>query len=110
MKYRLIQARELRKNMTLAERILWQHLRLKKINGMTFRRQHIIGPYITDFVSLKASLVIECDGSQHNESEADITRDAYIRSKGFKVLRFWNNDILNNTDSVVSAIRKEIIV
>ena len=100
-------ARDLRKNMTRAERIIWQALRAHRMNGMGFRRQMPLGPYIVDFVSHAASLIIEIDGGQHFEDahEArDAIRDAYLRSKGFRVLRFNNHDVMTNRDGVLTTI------
>ena len=86
-------ARVLRKNPTDAERRLWRHLRRKGLNGLRFRRQAPIGPYIVDFYCEARSLVIEVDGGQHGAS-ADAARDAWLVSHGYRVLRFWNNDLL----------------
>jgi very-short-patch-repair endonuclease len=94
----------LRQNMPDAERLLWKHLRAHRLLEQKFRRQHPIGPYIVDFVHLGARLIIECDGGQHNESATDSQRDAWLREQGFKILRFWNHDILNNTESVLTKI------
>jgi very-short-patch-repair endonuclease len=93
-------ALELRKNMTRAERIIWQGLRGHRLNGMGFRRQTPIGPFIVDFVSHAAKLIIELDGGRHFEDahEArDAARDAYLRSKGYRVLRFNNHDVTTTT-------------
>ena len=97
-------ARQLRKNMTEAERALWRLLRQRQINGLRFRRQVPIDHYIVDFACLEARLVIEVDGGQHFESQSDMKRDAYLRSQGFRVLRFWNNDVLSNPDGVHRTI------
>jgi len=97
--------RELRKNPTNAERLLWNHLRRRQIAGIKFRRQHQIGLYICDFASLEASLVIELDGSQHATQIAyDSRRDHFLRSAGFRVLRFWNGDVLHRTEQVLETI------
>jgi very-short-patch-repair endonuclease len=97
---------ELRQHATDAERLLWRHLRDRQMNGCKFRRQHPYENFILDFVSLEARLVIELDGGQHAEAtEADIRRDALLRAAGFRVLRFWNNQMLAETDSVLEAIR-----
>ena len=101
--------RELRNNMTIQERKLWQVLRKRNINNCRFRRQYPIGNYIADFVCRKKKLVIEIDGGQHNEPETikyDEDRTRYIESKGYKVIRFWNNDIDNNLDGVYLEILK----
>ena len=98
-------ARELRKAPTPAETKLWAHLRDGKINGVKFRRQHAIGQYIPDFCSIKHRLIIELDGSQHLEQEEyDNERTAFFKSKGYRVLRFWNNIVLNDLDSVLKVI------
>lgn len=97
-------AKDLRKNMTDAERALWRHLRAHRLQGQKFRRQQPIGPYIVDFVHFKARLIIEADGGQHNECSRDLRRDAWLENQGFRILRFWNNDILLNAESVREAI------
>ncbi|MFO1381599.1 MAG: endonuclease domain-containing protein [Chitinivorax sp.] len=97
-------AKQLRQNMTDAEQLLWRYLRAHRLNGQKFRRQHPIGPYVVDFVHLGAKLIIEADGGQHNLSEGDAVRDKWLISQGFKVMRFWNSDILNNTDAVLTTI------
>jgi very-short-patch-repair endonuclease len=90
--------------MTDAERALWRLLRQRQISGLRFRRQVPIDHYIVDFACLEARLVIEVDGGQHFESEADKRRDAYLHSQGFRVLRLWNNDVLLNPDGVHRVI------
>jgi very-short-patch-repair endonuclease len=97
-------ARRLRKDMTDAERALWRLLRDRRMDGWRFRRQQPIDRYIVDFVCLEARLIIEVDGGQHSESETDKARDAHLQSKGFHVLRFWNNDVLANADGVHRTI------
>jgi very-short-patch-repair endonuclease len=96
-------ARELRCAMTDAERALWHALRLRQL-GARFRRQQPIGPYIADFACLERKLVIEVDGGQHAESEYDVARDAWFREHGFRVLRFWNHEVLGNIAGVTEAI------
>jgi very-short-patch-repair endonuclease len=98
-------ARQLRHTLTPAESKLWAYLRGNKLNGISFRRQHAIGPYIVDFCAIKTKIIIELDGSQHLEQEGyDAERTKYLEARGYKVLRFWNNDVLNNMDGVMSAI------
>nr|WP_085218729.1 endonuclease domain-containing protein [Allosphingosinicella indica] len=98
-------SRELRANATEAERLLWRHLSARRIEGVRFNRQFPIGPFICDFVSRSARLIIEVDGGQHAErSEEDARRAAYLRSQGYRVIRFWNNDVLANIDGVVVRI------
>ena len=98
------QAIELRKESTPAERKLWSKIRNDQL-GVTFRRQHAVGNYIPDFCSPKAKLIIELDGSQHLEQgEYDDERTKYLNSLGYKVIRFWNSDVMNNLDSVILTI------
>ena len=102
-------ARTLRQNQTKAEIRLWMHLRNRGLVGHKFRRQYPIGPYIADLVCLERYLVVEADGGQHAEREAeDLCRTRFLESQGFKVLRFWNNDVLSTTESVLSAILNEL--
>ena len=100
-------ARELRKNMTESEQILWSRLRSRQILDVQFYRQKPIGPYITDFFAPKGNLVIEVDGSQHREalhSQKDKKRDAYLSRIGLCVLRFNSREVIKDTDSVVEQI------
>ena len=108
MDYRHRFAKDLRTHMTDAERLLWQHLRAHRLNGQKFRRQQPIGPYIVDFVHLGARLVIEADGGQHNGDAADQERDDWLKAEGYRVMRFWNNDILQSTDAVLEEIFKAV--
>ena len=95
--------------MTDVERVLWRGLRGKQIGGHRFRRQHPIGKYIADFACIEQKLVIELDGGQHQEQIAyDEQRTAYIQAQGWAVLRFWNNDVLNNLDGVLAAIMEKL--
>ena len=93
-----------RKNQTDAERKLWSILRSHRLHGWKFKRQEQLGDFIVDFVCFRARLIVEADGSQHAESEADARRTAWLESQGFRVIRFWNNDILLNPDGVATAI------
>ena len=98
-------AHKLRKAPTPAEAKLWEALRGNKLSGVSFRRQHAIGQYVVDFCSLKKKLVIELDGSQHMEqADYDTQRTEFLESQGFKVMRFWNTDVLKNTDMVMETI------
>jgi len=98
-------ARYLRKNMTDAERVLWMHLRDRRLDEYKFRRQHPIGHYIVDFVCLIEKLIIEVDGGQHAiESDGDERRTNYLNEKGYRVIRFWNNEVLLETDAVLDEI------
>ena len=97
--------RNLRKNMTPAEQRLWKHLRGKRLGGYRFRRQQPLGQYVLDFVCVDAKLVIEIDGGQHAEQTAyDETRTRYLQNLGFTVIPFWNNEVLQQTDAVLTAI------
>ncbi|QJD66308.1 endonuclease domain-containing protein [Xanthomonas campestris pv. badrii] len=101
----LTNARALRTEMTDAERTLWRCLRRKQLQGLKFRRQHPIPPYVADFCCIEARLIIELDGAQHSAS-IDQVRTQWLQSKGWTVLRFWNNDVLLSLDAVVDAIFK----
>lgn len=101
-------ARQMRANPTPAERRLWSMLRDRRIGEVKFRRQHVVSPYIVDFACLERALIIEADGGQHAESLSDRRRDAYLRGKGFRVLRFWNNDVLENSAGVFELIHAEL--
>ncbi|MGE5562687.1 MAG: endonuclease domain-containing protein [Bacillota bacterium] len=94
----------MRANPTPAEQQLWSILRDRRIADVKFRRQHVIAPYIVDFACLERLLIIEADGGQHCDSVADRRRDAFLRSRGFRVLRFWNNDVLENAGGVFEMI------
>ena len=101
-------AKQNRRNPTDAERKMWSLLR-KNGMGAAFRRQHQIGQYIVDFVCLEKKLIIECDGSQHLDNRADDTvRTSFLESQGYHVIRFWNNDILYETDGVYMVIEKAL--
>ena len=103
-------ARSLRKRQTDAERLLWSRLRSRQLARFKFRRQQVMGVYIVDFISLEAMLLIELDGGQHaTQIEYDAKRSSYLNSLGFKVLRFWNNDLLQDIDAVLEFIRIELI-
>jgi len=99
------QAIELRKELTPAEIKLWAYIRNDQL-GVNFRRQHAIGKYIPDFVCIKQKLIIELDGSQHLEQvEYDAERTKFLESQGYKVVRFWNNQIMNDINGVIKAIQ-----
>ncbi len=102
-------ARELRKQPTDTENYFWKCLRNRQISGSKFRRQQPIGPYIVDFVNFEEKVVIELDGGQHAINKAkDATRDLFLRQEGYKVLRFWDNEVFLNTDGVLEVIREAI--
>ena len=101
-----VRAKVLRKNFTDTERVLWKHLRAKKMEGYKFRRQEPVGSYIVDFVCHEKRIVIEVDGGQHaTEREKDKERDEWLKGQGYKVLRFWNNKVLANIEGVLEVIR-----
>jgi len=96
---------ELRKEPTPAERKLWSVLRNDQL-GVSFRRQHAIGNYVPDFVCIKKKLIIELDGSQHLEQEDyDKERTRFLESQGYKVIRFWNNSVMNDMNAVIKSIQ-----
>ena len=98
-------SRNLRKNMTDVERILWAKVRSRQLQGFRFRRQHPIGKYIVDFVCLELKLIIELDGGQHMNQQQYVTnRSQWLQKNGFKTVRFWNNDILDNLDGIMETI------
>jgi very-short-patch-repair endonuclease len=102
-------AKELRRNLTKPEKILWNHLRKKQQNGMYFRRQHPYGIYILDFYCFKANLAIEVDGDIHlYRKEYDEERTRYLESSGLKVLRFSNEEVENQIEFVINEINKNI--
>jgi very-short-patch-repair endonuclease len=94
----------MRGTQTPAELRLWQLLRAKRLAGFKFKRQLPIDHYIVDFVCLRRRLIVEADGGQHSESTEDARRNAYLQAQGFRILRFWNNDIFNNEDGVLTRI------
>ena len=94
---------DLRQASTEAERKLWYRLRSGRLNGYKFRRQHPIPPYVADFYYEAARLVIELDGSQHNQV-VDRIRTAYMEARGLKILRFWDNEALQQTDAILETI------
>ncbi|MDJ0899324.1 MAG: DUF559 domain-containing protein [Xenococcus sp. MO_188.B8] len=101
-------AKELRQNMTLAEKILWEHLRAKRFNGLKFRRQQIIEGFIVDFYCHSLGLVIELDGEIHNkQKEYDIERDKILSSKQLTILRFTNQQVPEDVESVLNTIAKK---
>jgi len=103
-------ARALRHDMTDAERHLWNCLRQRQVSGCKFRRQVAVGPYIADFACLEKGLIVEVDGGRHCDSRTDQRRDGFLRSQGFRVLRFWNHDVLANIDGVVWVIARALAV
>jgi very-short-patch-repair endonuclease len=106
-------ARELRKRQTEAEKRLWFRLRDKQLSETKFRRQEPLGKYVVDFVSFEYKLVIEVDGSPHREKETktiDNERTRWLHSEGFRVLRFWNSEITDNIEKVISKIKSYLVL
>ena len=97
-------ARRLRRNATIAEHRLWYRLCSRSLYELKFVRQEPIGPYIVDFVCREQRLIIDVDGGQHAESERDLVRDQWLRDREYRILRFWNNDVIQNTEGVLGTI------
>jgi very-short-patch-repair endonuclease len=109
--FRKAAAQRMRTDATAAEARLWQHLRRHPMIGSHFRRQVVIGPYIADFACMAAKLIIEVDGSQHGEDAGaarDIARTKHLEAEGYRVLRYWNNDVFTNIDSVLNDIHSAL--
>ena len=107
-----IVARKLRKNQTPQERKMWNLLRNHQFYNLEFRRQHPIENYIVDFVCRKKKIIVELDGGQHNENENivyDEQRTKYLESKGYKVIRFWNNEIDKNFEGVFKELQRVVL-
>ena len=104
-----IRARQLRSTPTGAEIRLWSRIRRKQLDGFRFRRQHPIGPYVVDFFCPEAKLIVEVDGGQHDAlAEQDANRTEWLEKRGYRVVRFWNNDVLANTEGVLLAILEQL--
>jgi very-short-patch-repair endonuclease len=100
-------AKNLRKKSTDAERLLWRHLRAKRLAGFKFRRQQPIENFVVDFICFENRLVIEVDGGHHQlEKDKDTKRDNWLKEQDFRVLRFWNNEVLRNIEGVLEVIRE----
>jgi very-short-patch-repair endonuclease len=105
-------ARRLRQESTEAERLLWKHLRGRKILNLKFRRQEQISDYIVDFVCYERKFIIELDGGHHNQDETrekDIKRQNWLIDEGFTVIRFWNSEVLKNINGVLQTIKEKLI-
>jgi very-short-patch-repair endonuclease len=96
-------SRQLRRETTDAERAMWRHLRSRQLDGLKFRRQHPIPPYIVDFCCIEKGLIIELDGSQHTP-QSDSVRTRALEAQGWTILRFWDNDVLLNIEAVLDAM------
>ena len=101
-------AQQLRNNPTEAERRLWRHLSRRQLNGFKFSRQMPVGPYICDFLCRERKLIVDVDGGQHAESTRDAHRTAFLEAEGYRVIRFWNNDVLSNVDGVLQVIAETL--
>jgi very-short-patch-repair endonuclease len=105
----LLNAKTLRTNQTEAEQRLWHHLRAHRFMDLKFKRQKPIGRYIVDFICVEQHLIIEIDGGQHaGQTEYDQRRDAWLRSQGYTVLRFWNHEVMQQLEGVLEQIRSTI--
>jgi very-short-patch-repair endonuclease len=98
----------MRRDSTKAENTLWQALRGRKIEGHKFKRQVPLGPYIVDFACFESKLVVEVDGFQHATALEDVRRDRYFEGQGYTVLRFWNDEVVKETEGVIMRIRREL--
>jgi very-short-patch-repair endonuclease len=106
----IVLGKALRNRPTDAEQFLWKYLRLKQMEGLKFRRQQPIDNYIVDFICLEKRIIIEVDGGQHaTQKDDDTVRDKYLRQQGFHVLRFWNNEVLQNINGVLEIIRERCL-
>ena len=105
----LTKAKRLRRDMTEAEQKLWSALRNRQLNGAKFRRQQPIGPFVADWVCQESRLIVEADGGQHALGSSDRARTDFLEGKGYRVLRFWNNDILTNLQGVAESIATALI-
>ncbi len=102
-------AKKLRKHPTDTEQHLWMHLRNRQIEGFKFRRQQPVGRYIADFVNLEKKVIIELDGGQHTFGPGDKIRDEWLQIEGYKVLRFWDNEVFSNIEGVLETIRSALL-
>ncbi len=101
-------ARAMRREPTLAERKLWSLLRGGRVSGLKFRRQVPLGAYIADFACFYPKVIVECDGGQHADSAYDEARDAWFEAQGFKVIRIWNTEIIENPEGVLERILQTV--
>ncbi len=102
-------ARDLRREATFPERLLWSRLRDGQLEGTRFRRQHVIGPYVADFYCAKHNLVIELDGHSHDTTaQADLRREEYLKEQGCRIVRFRNDEVIENIDGVLDAISNAV--
>jgi very-short-patch-repair endonuclease len=106
---KIVIAKKLRINSTDTEKYLWKYLRGRQLEGIKFRRQHLIEKYIVDFVNLERKIIIELDGGQHFENRKDKLRDRWLKEQGYEVLRFWDNEVFTNIKGVLEVIREKIL-
>jgi very-short-patch-repair endonuclease len=97
-------ARSMRKNITGAERVMWNHLKNRALGGYRFNRQVEIGPYIVDFLCRESRMIVEIDGPSHNDESHDQLRTGFLQAKGYLVFRAWNNEIYTNLDAVLTGL------
>jgi very-short-patch-repair endonuclease len=103
-----LNAQELRRNLTEVEAFLWNRLRAHRLDGIHFRRQHAIGRYVADFCAPLVKLIVEVDGSHHlDQTEYDLQRTTYFEAQGYRVLRFWNHEVMNQIEVVLDVIAYE---
>ena len=102
-------ARQLRRKATDAERVLWKHLRMRQLGACKFRRQQPIGPYVVDFICFEQNLIIELDGGQHiDQAEYDAKRSVWLKERGYRVLRYWNHEVLKTPEVIMADIFEKI--
>jgi very-short-patch-repair endonuclease len=101
-------AQQLRNNATEPERRLWRHLSRRQLDGYKFSRQMPVGPFICDFMCRERLLIVELDGGQHADSARDASRTAFLEAEGYRVIRFWNNEVLGNVDGVLTVIAQAL--
>jgi BirA family biotin operon repressor/biotin-[acetyl-CoA-carboxylase] ligase len=101
-------ARKLRRDQTDAEKLLWSHLRNRQLEDAKFVRQFPIGPFVADFACRSLKLIVELDGGQHGDNPSDLQRTLWIEGQGYRVLRFWNKDVMENIEGVLKEISAEI--
>lgn len=102
-------ARRLRRNETEAEKKLWQGLRVRQFLGLKFRRQSPVAGFVADFLCEERRVIVEADGGQHVENQADLERTARLRAAGYEVIRYWNNDIMANLEGVLEDLRERMV-
>ena len=107
---KISRARRLRRDSTRSELFLWNKIRARQLGGLKFVRQEPVGRYVVDFICRDRRVIVEVDGGQHATSESDHVRDQWLRHHNYRVLRFWNNDVLQNTEGVLETILDTLLV